>query len=234
VNVASNEINETPRLPSEISLLSSLRKLNLANNLFSGRVPTEIGLLSDLVDLQLGDNQLTGPIPSELGQSSALQILNLQSNALTGPIPSELGQIPSLQDLYLYDNAFTGTIPSELPTHVTLPYKLVKEYKVSSQAFQDTSSPQYEALVWMTDTDSTDLQSALSDDELVERFTLVLLYFATGGESWWNQAGFLNPLLDTCSWNSIVEGTRILLGVGCNDEGSVTTLDLCKFPKPST
>jgi hypothetical protein len=80
--------------------------------------------------------------------------------------------------------------------------------------------------------DGTDLQSKLSDDELVERFALVLLYFATGGESWLDQAGFLSPLNNTCSWNSNVDGTRAL-GVGCNDEGSVVTLDLCKFLKPS-
>jgi hypothetical protein len=100
---------------------------------------------------------------------------------------------------------------------------------VSSQALQDTSSPQYQALEWMAETDSTDL----SDDKLVERFALVLIYFATGGPSWLDQAGFLNPFLDTCSWNSIDEGAYVL-GVGCNDEGSVTTLDLCKFPKIST
>jgi hypothetical protein len=101
------------------------------------------------------------------------------------------------------------------------------DHNVSSQALQDPSSPQYLALAWMADNDSTDLQSTLSDDELVERFALVLLYFATGGRSW-----FLTPLLNTCSWNSIGEGT--ILGVGCNAEGSVVTLDLCKLPKSST
>jgi hypothetical protein len=267
VNVASNGIDETPRLPSEIFLLSNLRELDLSSNSYSGSVPTEIGLLSDLVELQLGDNKFTGAIPSELGQSlmlqilnlvqnaltgpipselgliSTLRILNLEQNALTGPIPSELGQIPSLQDFYLYDNALTGPIPSELPTRLTLPYKLVKEYKVSIQALQDPSSPQYEALAWMAYIDSSALQSTLSDDELVERFALVLLYYAAGGESWSDQVDFLNPLLNTCSWNSIVDsiqyrqqvvdGTRVL-GVGCNNEGSVVTLDLGKFPKSST
>jgi hypothetical protein len=105
-----------------------------------------------------------------------------------------------------------------------------KDYKVSVQALQDQSSPQYLALDWMIDSDNTTLQSTLSDDELVERFALVLLYFATGGgESWLDQqAGF-----NTCSSNSNGDGTRVL-GVGCNDEGSIVTLDLCKFPKSST
>jgi hypothetical protein len=116
---------------------------------------------------------------------------------------------------------------------VTLSELLVK-YNVSSQGFQVTSSPQYaKTLVWMVENDSPDLQSTMSDDELVERAILVLIYFTTGGPSWLDQAGFLTPLLDICSWNSMVEGTYVL-SVGCNDEGSVTTLDLCKFPKIST
>jgi hypothetical protein len=110
---------------------------------------------------------------------------------------------------------------------------LFVKYKVLIQALEDPASPQYLALAWMVDNDSTDLQSTLSDDELVERFALVLVYFATGGGSWLDQAGFLTPLLNTCSWNSIVDGTRVL-GVGCNGQGSVVTLDLCKFLKPST
>jgi hypothetical protein len=123
---------------------------------------------------------------------------------------------------------------------------LFVKYNVSSQALQDRSSPQYEALEWMAYSDSTTLQSALSDNELVERFALVLLYFATGGRTWLDQAGFLTPL-NTCSWNSIVDATArdIKVGFDCNEgctrelgvecnEGSVVTLDLCKFPTSST
>jgi hypothetical protein len=125
------------------------------------------------------------------------------------------------------DKNTSSDITTRLTTFSNL---LVTEYKVSSQTFQDTSSPQYQALLWMVDKDSTDLQSTLSDDELVERFALVLFHFSTGGESWLDQAGFLNPLINTCSWKSVYGGA----GVDCNDKGSVTTLDLCKFPKLST
>jgi hypothetical protein len=233
----SNGINETPHLPNEIFLLSNLREFLLANHSLSGSVPTEIGLLSDLVDVELGDNQITGPIPSELGLISTLQILSLEQNALTGPIPSELGQLSALRDLRLAGNALTGTIPSELlgqiPTLVGF-FNLFVQYQVSTQPLQDVSSPQYQALEWMAYSDSIDLLSTLSDDELVERFTLVLLYYAAGGENWSDQAGFLSPLNNTCSWNSIVDGTTRVLGVSCNEEGSVVMLDLCKCLKSST
>jgi hypothetical protein len=106
---------------------------------------------------------------------------------------------------------------------------LLVDYNVSIQALQDLSSPQYAALDWMANIDSTDpLQFTMSDNELVERFVLVLLYFATGGASWLDQARFLSPSLNTCSWKTGVGG------LGCNDEGSVVSLDLSKFPNSLT
>jgi hypothetical protein len=101
-----------------------------------------------------------------------------------------------------------------------------------AQPSQDFSSPQYEAFDWITTKDSTDLQSTLSDDALVERFVLVLLYFSTNGESWTDQAGFLNPLNAHCSWISDVLFSPTFLD--CNDEGSVVTLDQGKFSQSST
>ena len=104
-------------------------------------------------------------------------------------------------------------------------------YNISSQALQDISSPQYAALEWMADIDSSDLQATLSVDELVERFVLVLLHFTTGGASWSDQARFLSPSLNTCSWNNIFDST---IGVGCNGNGSVVRLDLRKFHNSPT
>jgi hypothetical protein len=108
-------------------------------------------------------------------------------------------------------------------------FDLLLNYNVSIQALQDPSSPQYAALFWMVNNDSIDI--ALSDDELIERFALVLFYLVTGGDSWFDQAHFLSPL-STCSWNSIVERDEekwaITIGVGCNDDGSVVELNLGK------
>jgi hypothetical protein len=104
---------------------------------------------------------------------------------------------------------------------------LFVDYKVSIVALQDLSSPQYLALDWMAYNDSADLQLPLSDDQVVERFVVVLLYFATDGASWLDPAGFLTSSLNTCAWNAFNKG------VGCNDEGSVVTLYFCKFPNSS-
>jgi hypothetical protein len=101
------------------------------------------------------------------------------------------------------------------------------------QALQDLSSPQFEAFDWLTNKDSTDLQSTLSDDELVERFALLVLHFTTGGAR-----KFDFPLITHCSWNSAGTGNAFVEGViegfFCNEEGSVVTLELCKFLHLST
>ncbi|KAG8084912.1 hypothetical protein GUJ93_ZPchr0010g7327 [Zizania palustris] len=54
----------------QLTLLSSLQSLNLANNRFSGEIPAEIGNLSSLTYLNLLGNRLTGGIPEELNQLS--------------------------------------------------------------------------------------------------------------------------------------------------------------------
>jgi hypothetical protein len=246
LNLQYNALNGT--LPTELGRLQGLLTLDIDYNELSGSLPSQLGNLSSLNHLDLGINKLTGRIPSELGGLSTVQYLNLGSNALTGTLPTELGSLSSIIYLDLLDNTWSGVIPTEvveiptlhalfLPTRMILFDKFVKKYNVSIHALQDASSPQYLALAWMVDNDSTDLQSTLSDDELVERFALIHLYFATGGASWLDQAGFLTPLLNTCYWNSIAVdsfGETRGLGAGCNDEGSVVTLDLCKFPKISS
>jgi hypothetical protein len=109
---------------------------------------------------------------------------------------------------------------------------LFVDYEVSIQALQEPSSPQSAALHWMVNIDSADpLQVTPSDNELVERFVVVLLYYTTGGADWRDQLQFLTPSLNICSWNGTVDGTTV--GVGCNDEGSVVRLGLRKFPNSS-
>ena len=110
---------------------------------------------------------------------------------------------------------------------------LLVDYDISIQALQDRSTPQYQALEWMANDDSTDpLHFTLSDDELVERFVVVLLYFSMKGANWINQARFLSPSLNICSWNSTID---ITIGVlGCNEVGSVVRLVLSKFPNSAT
>jgi hypothetical protein len=134
--------------------------------------------------------------------------------------------------VYGYNGA-SGRFALRVATRLAILSDLVVDYKVSIEALQDGLSPQHAALDWMAYNDSADLQSTLSDDQLVERFVLVLLYFSTDGEGWKDQAGFLSSSLNTCAWNSIIDVLRIGVG-GCNDEGSVVTLYFSKFPNSSS
>ena len=101
-------------IPSELSSLSSLRRLTLWENRLTGRIPTQLGNLSDLLDLDLGGNRLTGSIPTELGNLSRLGNLDLRDNDLTGRIPAELGGLTNLRGLYLFNNDLGGPIPPRL------------------------------------------------------------------------------------------------------------------------
>jgi hypothetical protein len=58
---------------------------------------------------------------------------------------------------------------------ITSLFDLFVEYKVSIVALQDSNSPQYVALNWMVNNDDPYLQVLPSDDQLVERFVVVLL-----------------------------------------------------------
>ena len=101
-------------IPSALSHLSQLERLNLQHNELSGEIPPELAGLTHLRNLDLGRNQLTGMIPPELAGLIQLQVLNLRSNQLNGRIPPELTRLTHLRNLDLGRNQLTGTIPPEL------------------------------------------------------------------------------------------------------------------------
>ena len=101
-------------IPPEIGNLKNLVFLYLANNQLEGSIPPEIGELTKLEYIELGDNKLTGEIPSELGNLTNLIKLQLASNQLSGTIPPELGNLTNLTSLYLNDNQLEGSVPPEI------------------------------------------------------------------------------------------------------------------------
>ena len=82
----------------------------------TGSIPTELSNLSSLRRLWLSENQLTGSIPSQLGGLSMLTQLNLHTNQLSGDIPAALGDLSdTLTRLRLGGNTgLTGCIPAAL------------------------------------------------------------------------------------------------------------------------
>jgi Leucine-rich repeat (LRR) protein len=219
--------------------LSSLEYLWLYNNTLTGPIPTQLGTLSSLEEIWLSNNKLTGQIPSELGLIQTLDYLWLYGNpGLNATIPLEINQT---QVDVRFEKPIVSQSPSARPSQSpsqspslsrrTTLSNLFVSYNVSIEDLETLSSPQYLALDWMADEDSIDLQAELSDYELVERFVLVVIYYATGGATWLhNRANFLDSSSKTCLWKDDGSGR----GVGCNEEGSVVILVLSKFPNSST
>ncbi|XP_042448097.1 receptor protein kinase-like protein ZAR1 [Zingiber officinale] len=99
-------------LPSELSLLSALRKLELPGNRLSGPIPAALGHLHALVELDLSNNNLSGPIPPQLGRLASLARLDLSSNRLAGHLPPAIAGLPHLSGvLNLSFNLLSGSIP---------------------------------------------------------------------------------------------------------------------------
>ena len=71
-------------------------------------------------------------------------------------------------------------------------------------SFDDTSSPQFEAVSWLADTDPLDL-SITDQGVLFDRYALASFFFATNGlDDWTNRFNFLTEK-SVCEWNALVE-----------------------------
>ncbi|WP_281615188.1 DUF4493 domain-containing protein [Flammeovirga sp. SubArs3] len=77
-------------LPSSLSELKSINKINLSSNGFSGGIPDKWESLIELGTLKLNSNQLTGDIPNYLNDFEDLWILKLENNNFSGVILKEL------------------------------------------------------------------------------------------------------------------------------------------------
>eukprot|EP00980_Cylindrotheca_fusiformis_P012144 scaffold2936_cov113-Cylindrotheca_fusiformis.AAC.4 len=78
----------------------------------------------------------------------------------------------------------------------------------------EETSPQYRSLEWLANDDSRNLNIEDDATELIERFSLVTLYFATEGEDWESQSLWLSDS-SHCDWYA----------VDCDTNGRVTTLN---------
>ncbi|GLT86496.1 hypothetical protein SLE2022_046340 [Rubroshorea leprosula] len=100
-----NDNNLYGRL-SSLQNCTSLSKLNLANNHFSGGIPRWIGEnLTSLSILNLQGNMFRGQIPRNLCFLSNLHVLDLGQNNLSGSIPPCLGNLTGLYHLENQSNA---------------------------------------------------------------------------------------------------------------------------------
>ncbi|XP_024975275.1 LRR receptor-like serine/threonine-protein kinase HSL2 [Cynara cardunculus var. scolymus] len=100
-------------LPSCLTNLKKLEKLNLQSNKFTGAIPNAVSSWSALSSLNLSNNMLTGEIPNQIGNLPVLNYLDLSGNSLSGKIPTSLTKL-RLNILNISNNNLEGKVPTGL------------------------------------------------------------------------------------------------------------------------
>ena len=106
-------------IPSEISQLRALVRLNVNQTTIVGTVPPSLSQLRAMQHLDLTMTSLSGSVPSELVRLSALEFLSIAFTSLSGTVPPSLSQLVALQTLYLSETALSGTLPPQELSHLS-------------------------------------------------------------------------------------------------------------------
>ncbi|TYG50616.1 hypothetical protein ES288_D10G189000v1 [Gossypium darwinii] len=79
--------------------MTSLRHLDLSNNLFNSSIPESLYSLDSLQFLNLGSNKFRGKLSSAMGNMTSAIDLDLSDNELEGPIPITMGNLCNLKSI---------------------------------------------------------------------------------------------------------------------------------------
>jgi hypothetical protein len=112
--------------------------------------------------------------------------------------------------------AFSG--PTLSPKETSLRHDSMRQVLLgvsNEEDLDDESSPQYRAMEWLVNLDGLQLDPIPSYD-LYQRYTVVVLYFATNGELWKQNFDFLANT-SICNWNSIEARQGLLCHDGTGD-----------------
>ncbi|KAL2483255.1 Protein STRUBBELIG-RECEPTOR FAMILY 3 [Forsythia ovata] len=111
-SITLNGANLGGELGDSLGTFSSIKSIELSNNLIGGSIPSE--LPATLQNFFLSDNKFTGSIPSSLSSLSQLSALSLNNNQLTGEIPDSFEGLTALVNLDFSSNSLSGQLPPSL------------------------------------------------------------------------------------------------------------------------
>lgn len=95
-----------------------------------------------------------------------------------------------------------GDSPTTAPTFISRNYIQELESVSGYEALSLQGSPQRRAVGWLSSIDQSDMEA--TDAGLLQRYILVVLYFATGGEQWIERENWLSASLHECQWSSAI------------------------------
>ncbi|GJW49509.1 leucine-rich repeat receptor-like protein kinase TDR [Tanacetum coccineum] len=97
---------------SSISNCSSLVRIRLEDNLFSGDISLDFNVLKDVSYVDLSGNNLTGGIPSDIIRASSLERFSVSNNPnLGGIIPEKVWSLPALHNFSASSCSISGNFP---------------------------------------------------------------------------------------------------------------------------
>ncbi|KAL4564112.1 hypothetical protein LXL04_028164 [Taraxacum kok-saghyz] len=97
---------------SSISNCSSLIRIRLEDNLFSGDISLDFEVLSNVSYIDLSGNKFTGGIPSGISLASNLEFFSVSNNPeLGGTIPEKTWSLPALKNFSASSCNISGSFP---------------------------------------------------------------------------------------------------------------------------
>lgn len=111
----------------------------------------------------------------------------------------------------------SGGSPSAAPTFISSEFIQALESVSGYEALSKPGSPQRRAIWWLSSVDQSGMES--TDSGLLQRYILIVLYFATEGEQWIEREQWLDASLHECQWGSAItcktdpSGRQIVTGL---------------------
>eukprot|EP00980_Cylindrotheca_fusiformis_P011479 scaffold2663_cov73-Cylindrotheca_fusiformis.AAC.1 len=224
LDISFNELEGT--IPSEIGNMQQLTSLSLNHNSrLSGTVPEEVGELESIRAAFFGGTSLTGGL-DDLVFCENRDMENFQLTADCEEEANPKVDCECCTSCCINGDDCEAPKPTSNPTPYPTPnptaadasdIELLASVVLPGVDFDDLdeSSPRYRALEWLAYDDySRNLHVEGDTIELLERFSLVTLYYSTDGEHWYFTSRWLSTIAH-CDW----------YGIRCDGSGRVLEVD---------